>query len=160
MSNVIAQGKTREKRNKVVQIIGGWLLLIYGRVKKFGTVAWWGEKEERRVGLAVSGSPVCLYRTFCLVHKLKKVNLRASECPADAGSSEASINVISFHVLREHNQSCVHTLLFNWHWMCTPPSLVVTGRKTCSATSSHTHILTYSVSVVFWSGKNCLLPQW
>ena len=75
--------------------------------------------------------------------------VRASECPADAGSSEASINVISFHVLREHNQSCVHTLLFNWHWMCTPPFLVVTGRKTCSATSSHTHILTYSVSVVF-----------
>ena len=58
--------------------IGGWLLLIYGRVKKFGTMAWWCEKEERRVGLAVLavlGRRVCLYRTFCLVHKLKRVNL-------------------------------------------------------------------------------------
>ena len=59
-------------------VIGGWLFLIYGWVKKFGTMAWWCEKEERRVGLAVLavlGRPVCLYRTFCLVHKLTRVNL-------------------------------------------------------------------------------------
>ena len=58
--------------------IGGWLFLIYGRGKKFGTMAWWCEKEERRVGLAVLavlGRPVCLYRTFWLVHKLTRVNL-------------------------------------------------------------------------------------
>ena len=41
-------------------------------------MAWWCEKEERRVGLAVLavlGRRVCLYRTFCLVHKLTRVNL-------------------------------------------------------------------------------------
>ena len=38
-------------------------------------MAWWCEKEERRVGLAVLGRPVCLYRTFWLVHKLTRVNL-------------------------------------------------------------------------------------
>ena len=59
----------------LIPSIGGWLFLIYGRVKKFGTMAWWCEKEERRVGLAVLGRPVCLYRTFWLVHKLTRVNL-------------------------------------------------------------------------------------
>ena len=62
--------------------IGGWLFLIYGRGKKFGTMAWWCEKEERRVGLAVLailGRPVCLYQTFWLVYKLTRVNLLFDE---------------------------------------------------------------------------------
>ena len=45
-------------------LIGGWLLLIYGRVKKFGTMAWWCKKEERRVGLAVLGRPSLFVLNF------------------------------------------------------------------------------------------------
>ena len=48
-----------------VSIIGGWVLLIYGRVKKFSTMAWWcTKKEERRVGLAVSDWPSMIVPYF------------------------------------------------------------------------------------------------